>query len=176
MPRDNNPASVGPAFENAATPVNETSADDMAAEPLDFQSTVSSQIDLEIERYDALDAHDTRWNKERDRLMAKPVEAPALGPDGDASYSAQRRYNERRASWEAHRDAINGLFDNQIDALRSQGTTLTDGFDASHGSPSQTPSDPDPTREQRPDNSAAPDNGDPLAMTFLQRAGRGRSL
>ena len=94
----------------------------------DFESTTTLQVELEIERYDVLDAHDARWNRERDRLTAKPVEALSLDLGGDSGRSIQKEYTERRSLWEGHRDAINRLFDRQVPDLRPLGTTMTDQF------------------------------------------------
>lgn len=108
-----------------------------ALEPgTDFETTTTMQVDLSIERYDVLDAHDERWNRERDRLTAKPVEAPSLDLGGDSGRSIQKEYTERRNLWEAHRDSINRLFDRQVADVRALGTTMSDHFqDASEPAP-----------------------------------------
>ena len=115
----------------------------------DFETTTTVQVELEIERYDVLDAHDARWNRERDRITAKPEDAPSFDLGGDGR-SIQREYTERRSQWEDHRDAINRMFDQQVAEVRALGTTMTDNFTNASG----------PAPEQGQNPAALPSNAD----------------
>lgn len=70
---------------------------------------------IEIERYDVLDAHDARWNRERDRITAKPEDAPSLDLDGSNGrsmlplfWASQDRHWIARSSAAAWSDGPNG--------------------------------------------------------------------
>lgn len=150
MPRDSDITPVAQdSFNQNATLDNDTTLEhgpgsEVENEPVkalepgaDFETTTTVQVELEIERYDVLDAHDARWNRERDRITAKPEDAPSLDLGGGGR-SIQKEYTERRSRWEGHRDAINRVFDRQVADVRALGTTMTDNFTkASDQTPNQ---------------------------------------
>ncbi len=141
MPRDTTTdGTIHETFNDTATPAPEMEttqqtspepANDLggpATKTTDFQTTTHLQVQIQEERADVLDAHDERWNRERDHLTAKPFQAPSLGLGSDNGRSVQKEYQERWARWQDHRDGINQLFDRQVADVRAMGTTMTDRF------------------------------------------------
>ena len=155
MPRDEmTTAPTHQAFNENAAPVPQTQTPQpTASQPAnkqggpapqmtDFQTTTHLQVEIQEERADVLDAHDDRWNRERDHLLAKPFQAPSLGLGSDSGRSVQKEYEERLARWNDHRDGINRLFDRQIADVRAMGTTMMDRFKGAHDKTAEVTPEP----------------------------------
>ncbi len=123
----NKPTDIGREFERSAA---------SAKVPPDYSlgGTARAEIENVRNHETALDKHDQKWLRERDRLSnsAMPI------PEFDLGSKEHRRnllgeYEERRGEWYHQQAAINIHFGNLKSEIRENGTTLSSSFEKERG-------------------------------------------
>ncbi|MEO1660112.1 MAG: hypothetical protein AAFR51_03930 [Pseudomonadota bacterium] len=96
-------------------------------------ATASAELENAKKHEQAMDAHNQRWVRERDRLAV----VSDLYPEFDLGSRAHRNllsaYEERRTQWQKQADQIDNGFEVKRDHLRNTGRTVSNEFKVQTG-------------------------------------------
>ncbi len=97
-----------------------------------LQETVKSEIDNAQDLESALDAHDQKWRRERDKLSNSSLPTPEFDLGSRQHRSLLSEYQERRNDWHIQQSTIVRDHEYLKAKIRNNGTTLSSTFEQ-HG-------------------------------------------
>ncbi len=122
------------AAENALDLDREFNKAGSRLEPEERNIKVSTTASAELEsikaRESALDSHDAKWIRERDKLSNSSLPTPEFDLGSRAHKSLSSQYDERRTEWEREKEQIEIHYVEQRHEIRENGQTLTSEFSA----------------------------------------------
>lgn len=122
--RDTNAGGLSPEFNKAGKEIAQP-------EPLrSVTDTARAELRSENAHEAAIDAHDAKWMRERDKLSNSAVPYPEFDLGSRAHRNLANEYQERRTEWEMQRERIEKRFAKERSDIRNSGPTLSEEFRA----------------------------------------------